>query len=100
MKLYHVEWCPDCEVVRQKLAEHGFSYEDEIVHDIRPMRQQVHAVSGQYYVPVLVDGEMVLTETYDIVTYLERKSENGLPGSVDRQQEPTPPLSSSDERKA
>ena len=100
MKLYHVEWCPDCEVVRRKLAEHGFSYEDEIVHDIRPMRQQVHAVSGQYYVPVLVDGEMVLTETYDIVAYLERKSENWRRESDDRQQEPIPPLSSSEERNA
>lgn len=100
MKLFHVEWCPDCEVVRRKLAEHGFSYEDEIVPDVRPMRQQVHAVSGQYYVPVLVDGEMILTETYDILAYLEKKSVNGLNESVDRQQEPTPPLSSSDERKA
>lgn len=100
MKLYHVEWCPDCEVVRQKLAEHGFSYEHEIVPDMRPMRQQVHAVSGQYYVPVLVDGETVLTETYEIVTYLDMKSVNGQRKStIDRQQEPTPPLSSSDERK-
>lgn len=100
MKLYHVEWCPDCEVVRQKLEEHGFSYEHEIVPDMRPMRQQVHAVSGQYYVPVLVDGEIVLTETYDIVAYLAQKAVNGPREIVNRQQEPTPPLDSSDERKA
>jgi len=100
MKLYHVEWCPDCEVVRRRLAEGGFSYEDEIVPDMRPMRQQVHAASGQYYVPVLVDGETVLTETHDIVAYLDRKSVTGPGESVDRQQEPAPPLSSSDERNA
>lgn len=96
MKLYHVEWCPDCEVVRKKLEEHDFTYDDEIVEDARPLRTQVHEASGQYYVPVLVDGETVLTETYDILAYLDKKSANDT--RVDGQQESTPPLSSSDER--
>lgn len=76
MKLYHVDWCPECEVVRRKLAEHEFSYEHEIVPDIRPLRKQVFEVSGQYFVPVLVDGETVLTETYEILAYLDRMSVN------------------------
>lgn len=96
MKLYHVEWCPDCEVVRQKLEEHDFSYDHEIVEDARPLRKQVHEVSGQYYVPVLVDGETVLTETYDIIAYLEEKSANKIRGAQPK--ESTTPLSSSDER--
>ena len=25
--LYHVDWCPDCEVVREKLADLGVAYE-------------------------------------------------------------------------
>lgn len=70
--LYHVEWCPDCAVVREKLAELNIAYDQVIVPDIRPMRKVVHEVSGQYYVPVLKDGDRVLTETYDILAHLER----------------------------
>lgn len=73
MTLYHVHWCPECAVVRQKLAELGVDYEDVVVPDFRPMRQQVYDVSGQYYVPVLKDGDTVLTETRDILAYLETK---------------------------
>ncbi len=72
MTLYHVSWCPDCDVVRQKLAELHVKYEPIIVPDVRPMRKIVHEVSGQYYVPVLKDGERVLTETEDILDYLDK----------------------------
>lgn len=71
LTLYHVDWCPDCEVVRDKLTELGVSYNGIIVPDIRPMRKQVHEVSGQYYVPVLTDGDTVLTETHDILAHLD-----------------------------
>ena len=67
MKLYHTEWCPECEVVRQKLAEQGIEYEDEIVPDVRPFRKSVYEATGQYYVPALVDGKTVLTETAEII---------------------------------
>jgi mycoredoxin len=73
MKLYHVEWCPECEVVREKLDELGVSYESVIVPDSRPQRTVVYEVSGQYYVPVLADGDHVLSETADILSYLESK---------------------------
>lgn len=71
LTLYHVDWCPDCEVVRDKLSELDVAYTGIIVPDIRPMRKQVHEVSGQYYVPVLTDGDMVLTETRDILAHLD-----------------------------
>jgi mycoredoxin len=75
--LYHVEWCPDCHVVRRKLADLRLDYEDIIVPDIRSMRTQVHAVSGQYYVPVLKDGDLILTETADILAYLDEQHRQG-----------------------
>ncbi|MCA1957458.1 MAG: glutathione S-transferase N-terminal domain-containing protein, partial [Nitrospira sp.] len=59
--LYHVDWCPDCLVVRRKLAELALDYHAVIVPDVRRLRTQVHQVSGQYYVPVLQDGDLVLT---------------------------------------
>ena len=71
LTLYHVNWCPDCEVVRQNLADLGLPYDDVIVPDIRPMRKQVYEVAGQYYVPVLTDGETVLSETHEILTHLD-----------------------------
>jgi mycoredoxin len=71
MTLYHVSWCPECELVRSKLAELSLSYDEVVVPDFRPFRKQVYEVSGQYYVPVLTDGEKVLTETQDILEYLD-----------------------------
>jgi glutathione S-transferase len=70
--LYHVAWCPDCDVVRQKLADLHVEYAHVVVPDIRPMRKVVHEISGQYYVPVLTDGGSVLTETDDILDYLDK----------------------------
>ena len=68
---YHVHWCPECQIVREKLDELGVPYESVIVPDMRPHRTQVYEVSGQYYVPVLKDGDTVLSETRDIMSYLE-----------------------------
>jgi mycoredoxin len=71
MTLYHVKWCPECALVRERLAELNVQYDEVVVPDFRPLRRQVHEVSGQYYVPVLKDGEVVLTETREILEYLE-----------------------------
>ena len=71
MTFYHVDWCPECQIVKQKLDELGVTYENVIVPDPRPHRTQVYEVSGQYYVPVLKDGDKVLSETRDILAYLE-----------------------------
>jgi glutathione S-transferase len=80
--LYHVDWCPDCIVVRRKLDDLGLAYEGIIVPDVRSMRKQVHAVSGQYYVPVLKDGDLILTETEDILAYLDSHGGSGDAGTT------------------
>ncbi len=71
LTLYHVDWCPECELVREKLSDLALHYEDIIVPDSRPMRTQVYDVSGQYYVPVLKDGDTVLSETPEILAHLD-----------------------------
>ena len=71
LTLYHTEWCPECAVVRSRLDELEIEYKRVIVPTVRPFRKQVFEVSGQYYVPVLVDGDTVLTETPDILEYLD-----------------------------
>ena len=70
MKLYHVSWCPECQIVREKLEDLAIPYESIVVPDRRGMRSEVYDVSGQYYVPVLTDGDKVLTETHEILAYL------------------------------
>lgn len=82
LTLFHVDWCPDCLVVRRKLADLGLTYEDVVVPDNRRMRTQVHEVSGQYYVPVLKDGDLVLTETSDILAYLDEWSRTDRAGAT------------------
>ena len=77
MTLYHVDWCPECEIVREKLEELGIPYDSVIVPDRRPQRAEVFEVSGQYYVPVLKDGDTVLSETRDILEYLDRQHSRG-----------------------
>jgi glutathione S-transferase len=72
LTLYHVQWCPECAVVRDKLGQLGLAYEEIVVPDFRPMRKKVFEVSGQYYVPVLRDGDTILSETHEILEHLER----------------------------
>ncbi len=80
LTFYHVRWCPECAVVREKLDELRISYEDVTVPDIRMFRRQVREVSGQYYVPVIKDGDLVLTDTGDILAYLDDRYGEGGSG--------------------
>ena len=72
MTLYYTDWCPECILVKQRLSSLGVSYEGICVPDSRAERTQVQEVSNQSYVPVLTDGDLVLTETSDILAHLEK----------------------------
>ena len=71
MTRYHTEWCPECALVREKLEDRDLTYHSIIVPDFGPFRKDVYEASGQYSVPAFVDGETVLTETRDILAYLD-----------------------------
>ena len=77
---YHVTWCPECDAVREKLDALKLTYDDVLVPNIRMFRQQVYDASGQYYVPVLKDDDLVLTETHDILAYLDDRYGDGGSG--------------------
>lgn len=87
MTLYHVRRCSECALVRAKLEGLGVAYDEVVVPDFRPMRKQVYEVSGQYYVPVLKDGDKVLTETREILAYLESRYGAGGAGHGTRGEE-------------
>lgn len=72
MKLYDLDSCPFCELVRDKLEELHLTYEKIPVPSSRNLRTEVFEVSGQYLVPVLVDGDVVLDDEEKIIQYLEK----------------------------
>lgn len=73
MKLYHLEGCPYCSMVTEKLDALGLRYEKIEVPGWRGARKEVFEVSGQYTVPVLVDGDQVFDDEETILPYLEEK---------------------------
>ncbi len=71
--LYQAEWCPYCVRVRAKMTELLLDYKIVNVPRSHAEREEVRAASGQTSIPVLVDGETVLTDDDDIVPYLEQR---------------------------
>ncbi|MCP3677030.1 MAG: glutaredoxin [Deltaproteobacteria bacterium] len=73
MKLYQFENCPYCQRVRLVLEARGIEYEKVEVPTERDDRTELFEISGQYMVPVLVDGERVISDSEAIVAYLYEK---------------------------
>jgi glutaredoxin len=71
MRLYQREECSDSKPVREKLTELGITYITVNVPKEREKRREVYEVSGQYFIPVLVDGDVVIAnDPAGIVRYL------------------------------
>lgn len=68
--LYNLESCTECRSIREKLAELELTYVCVNVNPVKDKRAQVFAASGQYSVPVLIDGDKVMTSTDNILEYL------------------------------
>lgn len=73
MKLYNLDSCPYCVMVRAKLDHLKLDYETINVPRDRSARHEVFAVSGQWTVPVLVDGDVMLDDEEKILPYLDEK---------------------------
>lgn len=77
IKLYNLDHCPYCRKVREALSELKLDYELVEVPRERETRQEVFAVSGQYFVPVLVDGDVVIADDDEkAVAYLKERYGN------------------------
>ena len=71
--LYQTEWCPYCHRVRKKLKQLGVPHEQVWV-GFHPRRwAEVEKLTGKAMVPVLVDGDEVITESAVICDYLDEK---------------------------
>jgi glutathione S-transferase len=75
--LYQAEWCPYCVRVRSKLTDLLLDYKNVNVPRPHSERAIVKEVSGQTSIPVMVDGDVILTDDDDIIPYLEKKYANG-----------------------
>lgn len=73
LKLYSLKTCPYCRMVIDKLTELDLEYEYIEVPANRAERHEVVKVSGQPLVPVLVDGDRVLSDEDEIIAYLDRQ---------------------------
>lgn len=73
MTLYQYETCPYCAMVRKKLSDLLLTYVSVSVPMNRREREEVVRISGQPLVPVLVDGDLVLSDEDAILRYLEEK---------------------------
>lgn len=72
IRLYNIDGCGYCALVRSALEQLNLDYEKIDVPWPHFQRTEVFEVSGQYTVPVLVDGDTVLDDEYQIVDYLKR----------------------------
>ena len=59
-------------MVRNQLAQMGIEYEKIDVPWSHHERKKVYEVSGQTTVPVLVDGDNILADEYEIIDYLKK----------------------------
>lgn len=75
MRLYQAEWCPFSHRVRAKLTELGIDYEAVNVSASAKIRAELGALAGTSAIPVLVDGERVITDSGEAISYLEQEYE-------------------------
>ena len=82
LTLYQREECPFCQLVRKKLTLLGLTVTMIQVEENGTDRQQLMEVSGQKAVPVLVDGEKVITDSSQILDYLQETYGSGQSQSL------------------
>mgnify|MGYP006422925159 FL=1 len=72
IKLYNIDGCGYCSMVREVLAQMSLEYEKIDVPWSHQQRKEVHEASGQTSVPVMVDGDITLDDEYEIIDYLKK----------------------------
>ncbi|QPJ62443.1 MAG: glutaredoxin [Candidatus Nitronauta litoralis] len=76
IRLYNIDGCGYCAMVRSHLDRMGIEYEKIDVPWPHHLRKQVMEISGQTTVPVLVDDDVVLSDENDIIEYLNKTYAN------------------------
>jgi len=89
--VYRLQACPYCERVIRKLNDLGLEYDSRFVEARHSRRDVVKRVSGSRTVPALVDERtgVTMSESANIVEYLEATYGDGGPGSAGRTSDET-----------
>ncbi len=72
MKLYNIDGCGYCAMVKDALTQMNLQYEKIDVPLSHEQRKEVYDISGQTTVPVLVDGDIILDDENEIIDYLKK----------------------------
>jgi glutaredoxin 3 len=72
IKLYNIDGCGYCSMVREVLGQMSLEYEKIDVPWSHQQRKEVYEASGQTSVPVMVDGDITLDDEYEIIDYLKK----------------------------
>jgi glutaredoxin 3 len=65
-------WLCACGKVARELKKRDLDFEQVRVAQRRSQRIEIQELTGQDWVPVLVDGEEVVTDSHRILEYLRR----------------------------
>jgi glutaredoxin/uncharacterized protein (DUF302 family) len=93
IQLYQAEWCPFSHRVRAKLTELGVPYQAINVAAEGQERTEIEELTGSTAIPVLVDGEKVVSDSSQIVSYLEGKYTSEADGARLQREELSPIIS-------
>ncbi|MBT3412990.1 MAG: glutaredoxin [Candidatus Jacksonbacteria bacterium] len=75
LEMYELEHCPYCIKVRNTLKEMGIEYVSHSVPANRADRTEVEKISGQQFVPVLIDPNtdtMIADDDDKAIEYLQK----------------------------
>jgi glutathione S-transferase len=70
-------WLCACGRVARELTKRGFEFEEVRVSQRRSQRLEIHELTGQDWVPVLVDGDEVVYDSHRVIEYLSRVGSRG-----------------------
>ena len=65
-------WLCACGRVARELKKQGIEFEQVRVAQRRKQRAEIQELTGQTWVPVLIDGEEVISDSHRIMEYLSR----------------------------
>lgn len=70
------DWLCRCGTVARRLRREGIEFEQVRVPQRRKRRYEIHDLTGQDWVPVLVDGEEVVYDSHRILEYLSSRGDS------------------------
>jgi glutathione S-transferase len=72
-------WLCRCGTVARRMNKLGIEYEELRVPQRRSKRYEIEDLTGQRWVPVLVDGEEVIHDSHRILEYLSSRGDSRAP---------------------